>query len=78
VRGGAEYEWLPGRLRLRAGTYWEPARYDDVGGRLHLTFGTELRVVEFRLWGRRRFELSLTGDVAVRYRNVGLSIGFWH
>ncbi len=78
LRGGAEFEWLPGRLRLRAGSYWEPARYDDVGGRLHVTFGTELRVFEFFAWGRRRGRISFTGDVAARYRNVALSVGFWH
>ncbi|MGE5182679.1 MAG: hypothetical protein ACM31C_11480 [Acidobacteriota bacterium] len=25
-RAGAEYEWLPGRLRVRGGSYWEPVR----------------------------------------------------
>jgi len=78
LRGGAEYEWLPGRLRWRGGAYWEPARYDAVGGRVHVTFGAELRVFEFQLWGRRRGRLSFTGDVASRYRNVALSVGFWH
>jgi hypothetical protein len=78
LRGGVEYEWLPGRLRLRAGSYWEPERFDDVGGRLHGTFGAELRVFEFYLWGYRRGKLGLTADLATRYRNVGLSIGLWH
>ncbi len=78
LRAGAEYEWLPGRLRWRAGGYWEPERYAGVGGRAHVTFGAELRVFDFHLWGRRRGRLSFTGDVAERYRNVGLSIGFWH
>lgn len=78
VRGGAEFEWIPGRLRLRAGSYWEPERYDDVGGRLHITFGTELRVLEFFAWGRRRGRISFTADIAERYRNVALSVGFWH
>jgi hypothetical protein len=78
LRGGVEYEWLPGRLRVRAGTYWEPGRFDDVGGRRHTTFGADLRVLQFHLWGPRRGRLSLTSDVATRYRNVALSIGFWH
>ncbi len=78
LRGGAEYEWLPGRFRVRAGSYWEPSRFEDVPGRLHVTFGVELRVFEFQLWGRRRGRLSFTGDVAERYRNVAASIGFWH
>lgn len=78
VRGGAEFEAFPGRLRLRAGSYWEPERYDDVPGRIHVTFGLELRVFEFFAWGRRRGRISFTGDVAERYRNVALSVGFWH
>jgi len=78
LRGGAEYEWIPGRFRVRAGSYWEPSRFEGVDGRLHGTFGIELRVFEFHLWGRRRGRLSFTGDVAERYRNVAASIGFWH
>ncbi len=79
LRGGAEYEWLPGRLRVRGGSYWEPGRYAGVPGRLHLTFGLELRVFQFRFWGSlRRGRISLTSDIAERYRNGGLSVGFWH
>lgn len=78
MRGGVEFEWLPGRLRLRAGSYWEPSRFEGVPGRLHGTFGIEVRVFEFNLWGRRRGRLSFTSDVAERYRNIAASIGFWH
>jgi hypothetical protein len=78
LRGGAEYEWLPGRLRVRGGSYWEPGRFDGVPGRVHGTFGIEVRALEFELWGRRRGRITLTGDLASRYDNVGISIGFWH
>jgi hypothetical protein len=79
VRGGLEYEWLPGRLRLRTGSYWEPGRFVGVGGRLHGTFGIEVRVFQFWFWGTlRRGRISLTTDFAERYRNGGLSVGFWH
>ena len=71
LRGGAEYEWLPGRLRLRGGSYWEPGRFEGVSGRLHGTFGIEVRVFEFDVWGLRRGRITLTGDVASRYQNVG-------
>lgn len=77
LRAGAEYEWLPGRLRVRAGGYWEPGRFDGVGGRVHATFGADVRVFEFRLLGLRRGRISWTADVAARYRNLALSIGFW-
>jgi hypothetical protein len=79
LRGGAEYEWLPGRLRVRGGSYWEPGRFVGVSGRVHVTAGVEVRVFQFRLWGKpRRGRLSLTADLAHRYANGGLSIGFWH
>ena len=78
VRGGAALEFLPGRLRLRGGSYWEPGRFDGVGGRAHATFGIDVRVLAFQLFGERRGRISLTGDVADRYRNIVFSIGFWH
>jgi hypothetical protein len=79
LRGGAEYEWVPGRLRVRGGSYWEPGRYVGVPGRLHVTFGLEVRVLQFMFWDKpRRGRISLTSDIAERYRNGGLSIGFWH
>jgi hypothetical protein len=78
VRGGVDAEVMPGRLRLRGGSYWEPGRFDGVGGRIHATFGIDLRVLAFQLWGERRGRISLTGDVAERYRNLAVSIGFWH
>jgi hypothetical protein len=78
VRLGAEYEWLPGRLRVRAGSYYEPARFADVSGRIHGTVGVDVRVFEFHLWGRRRGRIGGTLDVASRYRNIAASVGFWH
>ena len=78
IRAGAELEWLPGRLRVRAGSYWEPARFDGVRGRVHATVGADLRVFETYLFGLRRGRISGTADVAARYRNLALSIGFWH
>jgi hypothetical protein len=83
-RFGAEYEWVPGRLRVRGGTYWEPSRFRDpagesIDGRLHVTLGLDLRVWSFCLWNERyRVRLTLTSDGARRYGNGGLSIGFWH
>jgi hypothetical protein len=77
-RVGAELEVVPGRLRLRGGTYWEPGRFVGVGGRPHLTAGVELGFFDFHFFGRRRLRLSVTGDMARRYGNAGLSVGFWH
>jgi hypothetical protein len=76
-RAGVEVEAIPGRLRFRGGSYWEPGRYEGVGGRIHGTFGFEVRWLEFKLWGLRRGRLGATFDLASRYRNLGLSVGFW-
>lgn len=78
VRAGAEHETLPGRLRLRGGTYWEPSRFADGRGRLHATFGVELNVYRFGFFGPRRLRLSATADLARQFSNAGLSVGFWH
>jgi hypothetical protein len=83
-RAGVEYEWVPGRFRVRGGTYWEPSRFRDpdgdaIDGRLHLTLGLDIRVWQFGLWGdRHRVRVSLTSDGARGYGNGGVSIGFWH
>jgi hypothetical protein len=77
-RLGAEYEHLPGRLRLRAGSYWEPARVADRAGRLHGTAGIELGLFRFTFRTReRRVRLAFAINAAARYLNSGLSIGFW-
>jgi hypothetical protein len=79
ARGGAEYEWLPGRLRLRGGSYWEPGRFRYHGGRIHGTLGVEVSLFQFHVWRwTYRVRISATGDVAVRYANTGISVGFWH
>ena len=84
VRGGVDYERSPGRLRVRGGRYYEPGRFkdasgDDIGGRMHLTLGTDVRVWQFGFWGDLyRVRLSLTADVAENFANSGISFGFWH
>lgn len=82
-RIGAEYDWVPGRFRLRVGSYWEPSRFrdpsgQDITGRIHGTIGIDLRVWQFRLWGKDyRLRTSITADGARDYGNGGLSLGFW-
>lgn len=79
VRLGAEHEWVPGWFRIRGGAYWEPPRFENVEGRLHLTIGLDVRFWSFALWGSNyRLRLSLAGDAARRYGNTLLSLGFWH
>ncbi len=77
-RLGVESEVIPGWLRLRAGTYLEPSRVPETDARWHATGGFEVRIVAFRLFGQeRRVQISGAADVASRYQNVALSIGFW-
>jgi hypothetical protein len=77
-RLGLEGEVIPGWLRLRAGSYYEGGRFTGVSGRLHGTAGAEGRLFAFHLAGERRVSLSLAGDVASRFHNLGASLGFWN
>jgi hypothetical protein len=79
LRTGAEYEWIPGRLRVRGGAYWEPGRFEGVAGRGHATLGFDLRLFGFSFLGDRyRLRFSSAADGAARYANVLFSLGFWH
>lgn len=82
-RAGAEYTWIPARLRIRGGAYWEPSRFRDpmggtVSGRAHVTAGADVRIFSFHFFRWYRVRLSFTFDGADKYVNSGLSIGFWH
>jgi hypothetical protein len=78
ARLGVESEVWRRRLRLRAGTYFEPSRFDNHYGRVHGTFGFELRLFDFKAWGPRSLGFSSAVDLASRYSNVSVSLGFWH
>lgn len=75
ARVGVETEAIVDRLKLRFGTYFEQARYEDVGSRIHGTAGFDLRL--FRFIGTE-WRLTSFVDVASRYVNWGVSIGAWH
>jgi hypothetical protein len=87
-RLGIEGEPVPDRLAARVGTYLEPSRYvlppgPGVlsGSRQHFTFGLEMRAFTWNIFGIARstnFTVSLAGDLAPRYQNLGVSIGTWH
>ncbi len=84
VRAGVEYEWYPGRLRVRGGSYYEPGRFrdpegQDIEGRLHMTLGFEWRFWSFHFWDDPyRLQLGFTADAASNFGNAGFSFGFWH
>ncbi len=84
LRGGVEYEWYPGTLRVRGGGYYEPSRFKDtegknIPGRVHTTLGLDWAFWSFQLWSNKyRPQLSVWADAAEKYGVTGISIGFWH
>jgi len=78
VRLGAELETLPGRLRLRLGSYFEPSNYEGISGRTHLTGGFEVRLFHTSILGEYDWSLTTTVDSARDYLNIFLSLGFWY
>ena len=78
IRLGAELETLPGRLRLRLGSYYEPSNYEGVPSRMHLTGGFEVRIFHSSILGEHNWSLTTTVDSARDYVNVFISLGFWY
>jgi hypothetical protein len=72
LRAGAEWEPFAESFRVRGGGYLEPSR-TGASPRPHGTFGAEVRIP---FW-MRDLQLGLAGDVAERFQNVSLSLGFW-
>ncbi|MFP2908751.1 hypothetical protein ACLESD_27620 [Pyxidicoccus sp. 3LFB2] len=72
-RLGVEHDTVPGMIRLRAGVYGEPSPFDGRPARPHVTGGFEVFVL--RYW--EDWALTASFDLARRYTNVGLSVGFW-
>jgi hypothetical protein len=83
-RLGVESEVVPHWLRLRAGTYLEPSRFQNerVAPRLHATFGFDARVFPWTVFGAlsegTSWYLSAALDAAPRYVSWGASVGIWH
>jgi hypothetical protein len=80
-RVGVEFEPGVEWLRLRFGTYLEPARYETSSPRPHATAGFDLKLVYFSPWGifgEDPWRLRLAVDLATRYFNTGFSLANWH
>lgn len=80
-RLGIEAEPILNRLRARTGTYLEPSRYADGSSRQHFTFGGDVKLFPFDVWGligETTWKLSFYVDLAPRYTNGGIGIGTWH
>ncbi|MDB5214406.1 MAG: hypothetical protein JWO86_2333 [Myxococcaceae bacterium] len=80
-RFAVESEPIPNLIRARTGVYFEPSRFSDGTHRQHATFGGDLRLFSWDIFGiiaDTTWRISAFFDVAPRYQNVGLSIGPWH
>jgi hypothetical protein len=81
-RLGVESEVIPHHLRLRAGTYYEPARLEQAQARMHGTGGFDVRLFRWNVFGLiKRFDywkLSIGADAARSYLNTSITVGFWH
>jgi hypothetical protein len=81
---GVETEVIPNWLRLRAGSYYEPTRFENQNAapRAHGTFGVSSKVLPwsvFGVWPRDAWWRAQGAiDVAQRYFNWGFSLGVWH
>jgi hypothetical protein len=81
-RLGVESEVVPHILRLRAGSYYEPERFNLTPARVHGTGGFDVRLFEWDVFGLIKpfdyWQLSIAADAARAYLNTSFSIGFWH
>jgi hypothetical protein len=81
LRAGVEGEPIAGYVKMRAGTYLEPSRFEGVAYRVHGTLGTEIRLFSWDLFGLLddfALRFGASADVAERYLNVGIGFGIWH
>jgi len=81
-RLGLESEVIPHILKLRGGSYYEPALTGQMSGRVHGTGGFDVRLFEWNVFGLiKRFDywkLSVAADAARSYLNTSFTVGFWH
>ena len=87
-RLGIETEPVTNVMVTRVGTYIEPSRYLApptpgllAGTRQHFTFGVDAHVFKWDVFGLvipTDWRVTIAGDVAPRYHNVGIGIGTWH
>ncbi len=73
-RAGLETGEWDGRARFRLGSYWEPSVYQKEPGRLHGTFGADVRLLK---WLGVIWMATASADLTKGYRALGLSVGPW-
>lgn len=81
-RLGFETEVWPTRVKLRAGTYIEPTRFAESTLRVHGTFGFDVSVLKWNVFGLwpddYRWQVSFSLDFARAYGAFSFGIGGWY
>ena len=81
-RLGLESEVIPRYLRLRAGSYYEPALIAGTRSRVHGTGGFDVKLFKWSVFGLlspfNYWQLSIGADAARSYLNTAFSVGIWH
>jgi len=81
-RLGIESGVIPEHLKLRAGTYIEPTRFEGSTARTHATAGLDVKLAVWNVFGlwpdNYMWRLGLGADVAHRYSTWGVTIAGWY
>jgi hypothetical protein len=69
-------------MKVRVGSYVEPTRFATSAARLHTTFGIDINVLKWNVFGLwpddYRWQISASFDIAAEYQAVSLGIGGWY
>ncbi|MEI9947516.1 MAG: hypothetical protein WDO74_00650 [Pseudomonadota bacterium] len=81
-RLGVEASIFPRFLKVRAGTYIEPTRFEGSKARTHVTAGLDIKLAVWNVFGlwpdNYMWRLGLGGDAARDYYTWGLTIAGWY
>ena len=81
-RLGLETEVIPHWLKLRAGTYGEPTRFQTSSARIHGTVGFDVKTFPWSAFGLyeedTEWRITTSLDAAARYLGWGVGVGVWH
>lgn len=81
---GLESEVISNWLKLRAGLYVEPTRFENASAspRLHTTVGFEQKLFDWRVFGlyseKRTWRITGAADFSARYFGWSAGVGVWY
>jgi hypothetical protein len=81
---GVESEIISNWLKIRAGAYGEPSRFENARSapRLHTTLGLEEKLFNWRVFGLYEdgtaWRIHGAVDLSERYFGLSGSVGVWH